>query len=103
MLLYFLYGIIKGMAISLKRPGRPCLVAVINFSGDPDYPFWDEFYKVCSSFHYAEIMALSRAFGLSPRTVENWKYRISFPRNGIAQQVVAWVEQGKPMKKVLLS
>jgi len=89
------------MAISCSRAGRPRVVAVIDFSKDSELAFWDEFYGACADFRYAEIMGLSRAFGVSLRTVEKWKYRESFPRKGIAQQIIDWVNQGKPMKKVL--
>lgn len=88
------------MAVTYSKAGRPCLVADIDFSNDEELGFWDEFYKACSDFHYAEIMALSRAFGLSTITIERWKYRLSFPRKGTAQQVIDWVKAGKPMKQV---
>ena len=88
------------MAISISRAGRPYVVADIDFSNDAELALWDEFYEACADFHYAEIMALSRAFGVSPITVERWKYRLTFPRKGIAQQVIDWVNRGKPMRKV---
>jgi len=88
------------MAISCRKVGRPCVVADIDFSNDAELALWDEFYEACSDFRYAEIMALSRAFGISPNTVERWKYRINFPRKGIAQQVIDWVKQGKPMREI---
>jgi len=89
------------MAVSCSRAGRPCLVADIDFSKDTELAFWDRFYEVCADFRYAEVMGVSRALGVSARTVENWKYKLTFPRKGIAQQVIDWVEQGKPMKRVL--
>lgn len=89
------------MAVAYSRAGRPFLVADIDFSKDRELAFWDEFYRVCSSFHYAEEMAVSRAFGVDPRTVRNWKYRQTYPRKGIAQQIIDWDNQGKPMRKVL--
>jgi len=89
------------MAVSCSRAGRPCLVADIDFSKDIELPLWDRFHEVCSKFRYAEIMAVSRAFAVHYNTVERWKYGLQFPRKGIAQQVIDWVEQGKPMKRVL--
>ncbi len=100
MLMIFATGILREMAVACSRAGRPCLVADIDFSKDRDLTFWDEFYKVCSEFRYAEEMAISRAFGVDPRTVRNWKYRQTYPRKGIAQQIIDWVNQGKPMKQV---
>ena len=88
------------MTVACVRAGRPCLVADINHSNDKELEFWDRFYKACSNFRYAEIMALSRALGVSSRTVENWKYKLTFPRKGMAQQVIDWVDNNKPMKQV---
>ena len=88
------------MAVAVVKSGRPCLVAEIDFQTDSEIELRDKFYKVCSSFHYQEIMALSRALGMSPSTVENWKYKITFPSWYIALQVIDWDERGKPMKKV---
>ena len=87
------------MAISCSKAGRPRVVADIDFSNDSELAFWDEFYEACSDFHYAEIMGLSRAFGVSLRAVEKWKYKEAFPRKGIAQQIIDWVNNGKPMKR----
>ena len=88
------------MAISYRKGGRPYAVADIDFSNDAELALWDEFYEACSDLRYVEIMALSRAFGISPNTVERWKYRINFPRKGIAQQVIDWVKQGKPIRVI---
>jgi hypothetical protein len=60
----------------------------------------DEFYRTCSTFQYREIMALSRVFGISDRTVRAWKYKENFPRYEIVKQVIDWVKRGKPVKKV---
>lgn len=95
------YVILNTMAVTCARPGRPRLVADIDFSEDTDLAFWDVFYSICANFHYAEVMALSRALGLTDRTIRNWKYRITFPREGVAKQVIDWSDRGKPMKKVL--
>lgn len=91
------------MAVACANRGRPRFVAVIDFSNDVELAFWDMFYSACSAFRYRDIVALSRAFGVSTTTVENWKYRITFPRKGIAQQIIDWVNNGKPMKTVLPS
>jgi len=87
------------MAVSCVRVGRPPLVAKIDFSKDVELDLADELHKACADFHYAEIMALSRAFQVSISTVENWKYGLTLPRVGIAKQVIDWVAQGKPMIK----
>lgn len=95
-----MHSILYVMAVSCARAGRPCLVADIDFSKDSELAFWDEFFGACSDFHYAEIMAVSRAFGVNYHTVEKWKYRIQFPRKGVAQQIIDWVNRGKPMRKI---
>ena len=96
------YYIVEAMAISYSRAGRPYIVADIDFSKDTELAFLDRFFRACADFRYVEIMGLSRAYGVSTRTVENWKYGITSPkRKGIAQQIIDWVEQGKPIKRVL--
>lgn len=99
MLIYFLYGIIYVMAVMCSRAGRPCFVAVMGSVKDKQLAFWDEFLAVCSGFHYREIVAVSRACGLSIRAVESWKYGQRFPNKDRAQEVIDWVKAGKPMKK----
>ena len=90
------------MSLGYSRAGRPYLVADIDFSKDTELAFMDKFFNACADFHYAEIMGLSRAYGVSTSTVERWKYGMSIPkRKGIAEQIIAWVEQGKPMKRAL--
>lgn len=89
------------MVVSYSRAGRPCLVADIDFSEDKELAFRDEFYQACSDLHYGECMALSRTFSVNYCTVLKWKYKLQFPRKDIAQQIIDWVAQGKPMKKVL--
>jgi hypothetical protein len=89
------------MAVATVGSGRPYFVADIDFVDDPDMPLWDEFHQVCKQFHYREVMAVSRAFGVDPVTVRRWKYGISYPsRRGIAVLVILWVKNGKPMIKV---
>jgi len=88
-----------------SNAGRPSLVADIDFSKDYELKLWDRFFDVCSGFRYAEIMAVSRAYAVNYHTVEKWKYGLQFPRKspGMAQQIIDWVERGKPMRKVLAS
>ena len=93
-----MYGILSVMAVS-SRAGRPCFVADINFGNDSELAFRDAFYDACANLHYREIVALSRACGVTSRTVENWKYKLTFPQKDIARQIIAWVEAGKAMKQ----
>lgn len=92
------YSIISSMAVLFEKRGRPHYVADMDFSTDRDLEFWDKFYSVCADFKYRDIMAVSRAFNITPNTVERWKYKLTFPRKGRAEQVIAWVEAGKPMR-----
>lgn len=88
------------MAVICSRAGRPCFVAEIDFGNDLQLAFRDRFRNACSGFRYRDIVAVSRACGVSARTVENWKYGITFPQKDIAQQIIDWVKAGKPMKQV---
>jgi hypothetical protein len=63
------------MAILGARTGRPCFVADIPFDNDRKLELLDEFYKVCNTFHYRDMMAVSRAFNISDRTIRRWKYK----------------------------
>jgi len=76
------------MVMTTARIGRPYFVAKINFKNDRELGLRDEFYKVCATFHYREIMALSRALQISDRTVRAWKYKETFPRWDIALAVI---------------
>jgi len=88
------------MALATVGRGRPCAVAEIPFSNDRKVRLLEEFYGICSTFHYPEIMAVSRGLRVTPNTVERWKYRLSFPRWDIAVDVIEWVRQGKPVRMV---
>ena len=88
------------MAPGVARCGRPYAVAEIPFQNDRKVGLLEEFYGVCSTFHYLEIMAVSRALGVQPFTVERWKYKMTFPRWDIAIDVIEWVNRGKPIRKV---
>jgi len=88
------------MALATVGRGRPCAVAEIPFSNDRKVRLLEEFYDICATFHYPEIMAVSRGLRVSQNTVERWKYRLSFPRWDIAVDVIEWVRQGKPVKMV---
>ena len=88
------------MALGTSRAGRPYVVAVIPFSNERKVRLLEEFYGACESFHYRETMAVSRALGVEPRTVERWKYKETFPRRDIAEDLIEWVKQGKPIRMV---
>jgi hypothetical protein len=101
----------RRMATIAGGPGRPYLIAEIDFtekSGN-GLAVLDDFYAACSVLRYAEIVALSRAIGVTPRTVENWKYKRTMPRfrnidattDWLMCQVINWVKRGKPMHKQL--
>jgi hypothetical protein len=89
------------MVMTTARIGRTYFVAKINFENDRKLELLDEFYRVCSTFHYREVMALSRALGISDRTIRAWKYKETFPRWDIAVEVIDWVKRGKPMEKIV--
>ena len=99
MLIDFLYGILYVMATSCSRAGRPCFVADFGSSNDRQLAFWDEFVNACSGFRYREIVAVSRACNLTVRAVENWKYGQKFPKKEKAEDIIEWVNAGKPMKQ----
>jgi len=85
------------MALGTARGGRPCAVAVLPFRNARKVGLLEEFYGVCATFHYREIVALSRVLSVSPRTVENWKYGLTFPRWDIAVDVIEWDKNGRPI------
>lgn len=87
--------------LKTERRGRPYLVATIPFQNQQKVALLDKFYTLLSSAKYQEIMQLSRGMGVTPRTVERWKYRESFPRWDVALDVIAWYEQGKPVTRCL--
>jgi len=84
-----------------ERRGRPHLVAIVPFQNQQKVALLDKFYAIVSTFRYQEVMAVSRGMGVHPRTVDRWKYRESFPRWDVALDVIAWYEQGKPVKRCL--
>lgn len=91
------------MALGTAKCGRPYAVAEIPFQNERKVGLLEEFYGVCAGFHYREITAVSRALGVETRTVENWKYGLTFPRWETAIDVIEWVKRGKPIRKVLQS
>jgi hypothetical protein len=100
MLMYFLYGIIYIMAVSCKV-GRPYHIADIDFRHDPDQELYDRFYGACAQLHYFDTVLLSRALGVSLVTIRLWKAKQTFPaRRGTAQQVITWVNNGKPERVI---
>ena len=89
------------MALPTVGRGRPCAVAEIPFSNARKVDLIEEFYRVCSTFHYPDIMAVSRGLRVSRNTVERWKYGLSLPRTwDIAIDVIEWVKLGKPKRYV---
>jgi hypothetical protein len=83
-----------------NKGGRPRVVADINFDNDSKRQLINDFQLACSTFHYREIMALSRTLGVTPTTIANWKYKICFPRWDTVADVMDWVHRGKPIKLV---
>lgn len=82
-----------------SKVGRPYHVADIDLSYDPDLELYDNFFNACAGLRYFETVVLSRTLGVEARTVRNWKAGLTFPkRNGIASQVIRWVNDGKPQK-----
>ena len=98
-LLYFLYTIIKGMAVNTR--GRPICRAVIDFASDPDEEFYEQFYEACQQLSCSDMRKLARALRVDLTTIYRWKLRTYFPeRKGIAALVIRWVQQGKPVEFV---
>jgi hypothetical protein len=87
------------MSVTYSKAGRPCFVAVIDFSNDRELALRDAFHKACASFCHRDMMALSRALNVAPITVRTWKYGLRFPRKDIAQEIIDWVNVGKPMEQ----
>jgi hypothetical protein len=97
MLLYFLYGIIKAMAVSAR--GRPVCIAALDFRHDPDQELYDEFYRACRTLSCSDIRKLARALRIDESTVRCWKKTKTFPvTRGTAKRVIKWVEEGKPIE-----
>lgn len=82
---------------TVAKGGRPYPVALIPFQNSRKVALLAEFYDTCATFHYPEMMALSRALRISDRTIRRWKYQESFPRWDIAVDVIEWVRRGKPI------
>jgi len=87
------------MAVTCSRAGRPCFIADIDPSNDEQLALRDVFHNACKGFCYRDIAGLARMYGVTTRTVDNWKYGLTYPRKDIAQQIINWVEAGKPMKQ----
>jgi len=88
------------MVVATVGAGRPRAVADINFDNNEKVAFIERFQSVCSTFHYHEEMALSRALGITDRAVRSWKYKEYFPRWDTAVDVLDWVDRGKPIRLV---
>jgi len=88
------------MVVAIAKRGRPYLVPKIDYVNDGQIELCDQFYKICSTFHYREIAGWSRILGVHPFTVERWKYKMTFPGYYIAKQIIDWDGQGRPWEKV---
>ena len=88
------------MAVSY-RVGRPYHVADINFAEDHDQELYDRFYEACRALSYSEMVALARALQVTLRCMRYWREGKCFPSTrGTAMHVIAWVANGKPIKRV---
>ena len=88
------------MAISGKV-GRPYHMADIDLAYDPDLELYDRFYAACEQLCYFDTVLLSRALGVCLVTIRLWKAKKTFPaRRGMAQQVINWVNNGKPERTI---
>lgn len=85
------------VASIFRLRGRPRFVAELT-SEDLALPFYDSFYQACGTFKYRDIVALSRALDVNPRTIESWKYREKRPDFTKMLFVIEWIKQGKPMR-----
>lgn len=89
------------MPATTIKSGRPCFIAELDFENDGGLEeLRYRFFEVCDTFHYREIMSLSRALGVHPGTVQNWKYKQTFPDIQIVAQIIDWDKKGRPMKKI---
>jgi hypothetical protein len=86
------------MALIAEKRGRPRYIA--DYSGrDLAQPYYDEFYAACDTFTYREMLALSRWFGFSLRTIYRWRSHEDFPRHIETMLVVLdWCGRGKPIR-----
>lgn len=73
-------------------------MAQLDYSKDIYLPYIDSFHDACSQLRYRDIMALSRALQVHPRTIESWKYHEKLPKMEFILHVIDWVKQGKPME-----
>ena len=84
------------MGVSCKV-GRPYHRADIDFRHDPDEELYERFYRACDTLRYFDTVLLSRTLGVHLVTIRLWKAHKTFPsRRGMAHQVIAWVNNGKP-------
>ena len=84
--------------LALTKRGRPHFVAQLSLETDSELKLRDKFYRICATLRYREVMALSRALGVHPRTVEAWKYKEKMPRWYTAMQVIDWDKRHRPLK-----
>ena len=84
-------------AATKLRVGRPRTIAKLEDPEKEAQALYEAFFGICKSFDYRDIMHLSNALGMNPRTVYAWKYGHAVPRNIRTMLIVlAWVAAGKP-------
>lgn len=88
------------MLLTTAHPAPPRYIAELDFIHDASIALRDEFYTACAAFRYRETVALSRALNIHPRTVQSWRYKERMPNWYIANLIIDWVKQGKPMRQV---
>jgi hypothetical protein len=86
------------MALITENRGRSRYIA--DYQGkDLAKSYYEQFYQACDTFTYREMVALSRWFGLSLRTIYRWKSHEDFPRNIERMLIVMdWYGRGKPIR-----
>lgn len=80
-------------------PGRPAFYADIDLRKDPRQELFDSFYSAMRTLSYREMNALARTLGLSYVTIWRWKLGRAAPQDRAINQVVHWVNCGKPIIK----
>ena len=88
------------MVVAISKRGRPYSIAIIDYVNDSELEFREGFYRICANLNYKEMVALQRALSVSDITLRRWKYKLSFPSHYIAQQVIDWDKQDRPMREV---
>ena len=90
------------MSISVRPSGKPITAAIVGLPDDDDIELYDTFFKACRAFTCSDMTSLAHGLGLTVRTVRNWRYGLTFPKDrNIAKAVILWSKKGKPVKKIL--